>query len=48
MYGLARDTRVEKEMTAPPALLPEKSQGQRSLMGYSPWGGKELGTAEHS
>ena len=27
-------------------LLPEKSHGQRSLVGYSPWGCKELDTAE--
>ena len=26
--------------------LPGKSHGQRSLVGYSPWGGKELGTTE--
>ena len=25
-----------------PIFLPEKFQGQRSLMGYSPWGCKEL------
>ena len=27
-------------------FLPEKSHGQRSLVGYSPWGGKESDTAE--
>jgi len=25
-----------------PIFLPGKSHGQRSLAGYSPWGGKEL------
>ena len=25
-----------------PEFLPEKSHGQRSLAGYSPWGHKEL------
>ena len=25
---------------------PEKSHGQRSLVGYSPWGGKESDTTE--
>ena len=25
-----------------PVFLPGKSQGQRGLAGYSPWGGKEL------
>ena len=27
-----------------PVFLPEKSHGQRSLVGYSPWGCKELDT----
>ena len=29
-----------------PVLLPEESHGGRSLVGYSPWGRKELGTTE--
>ena len=29
-----------------PVLLPGKSHGQRSLVGYSPWGWKELDTTE--
>ena len=29
-----------------PVFLPEKSHGQRSLVGYSPWGRKELHTTE--
>ena len=29
-----------------PALLPGKSRGQRSLVGYSPWGHKESDTTE--
>ena len=29
-----------------PVLLPEKSHGQRSLVGYSPWGRKESDTTE--
>ena len=29
-----------------PVFLPGESQGQRSLMGYSPWGHKELDTTE--
>ena len=29
-------------------LLPGESHGQRSLMGYSPWSRKELGTTEHA
>ena len=29
-----------------PVLLPGKSHGQRNLVGYSPWGHKELDTTE--
>ena len=29
-----------------PVFLPGESHGQRSLVGYSPWGHKELGTTE--
>ena len=29
-----------------PVFLPGKSHGRRSLVGYSPWGGKELDTTE--
>ena len=29
-----------------PVLLPGKSQGQRSLVGYSPWGCRESDTTE--
>ena len=29
-----------------PVFLPGESHGQRSLVGYSPWGGKELDMAE--
>ena len=32
---------LEKEMAPPPVLLPEKSHGWRSVVGYSPWGHKE-------
>ena len=30
------------------AFLPEKSSRQRSLVGYRPWGHKELNTTEHT
>ena len=29
-------------------VLPGKSRGQRTLVGYSPWGRKELDTTEHA
>ena len=31
-----------------PVFLPGKSHGQRSLVGYSPWGCTELDTTEHT
>ena len=40
---------LEKEMATTPIFLPEKSYGQRSLVGYSPWGrrvGHNLGTKQ--
>ena len=37
---------LEKEMATHSSTLPGKSHGQRSLVGYSPWGHKELDTAE--
>ena len=35
---------LEKEMAPTPVFLAGKSHGQRSLMGYSPWGCKKSGT----
>ena len=45
------DPRVEKTpwrrtWQPTPGFLPEKSQGQRNLVGYSPWGHKESDTTE--
>ena len=36
----------EKEMAIHSILLPGKSHGHRSLVGYSPWGHKETDTTE--
>ena len=33
---------LEKKMATSPVFLPEKSHGQRSLIGYNPWGRKSL------
>ena len=41
----AREVPLEKEM-ATPVFLPGESHGQRSLVGYSPWGYKELDMTE--
>ena len=37
---------LEKERQPTPIFLPGKSHGWRSLIGYSPWGCKELDTTE--
>ena len=37
---------LEEERQPTPALLPEESHGQRSLVGYSPWDCKESDTTE--
>ena len=37
---------LEKEMATTPVFLPRESHGQKSLMGYSPWGHKESDTTE--
>ena len=36
---------LEKEMQPTPVFLPGEFHGQRSLLGYSPWGHKESDTA---
>ena len=35
---------LEEEMATCSIFFPVKSQGQRSLVGYSPWGHKEANT----
>ena len=37
---------LKEEMATESNILAGKSHGWRSLVGYSPWGGKELDTAE--
>ena len=54
--GDARDTGsilgledpLEQEVAITPVFLPGKFHGQRSLVGYSPWGCKESDTTEGS
>ena len=38
--------RVGQKWHPTPVLLPGESHGGRSLVGYSPWGHKELGMTE--
>ena len=43
----AQSTELSREVSAQqptPGFLPGKSHGQRSLVGYDPWGRKELDT----
>ena len=44
--SLGWENLLEKETAPTPVLLPGKSHGQRSLIGYSPWGRKESDTTE--
>ena len=37
-----------KKWQPTPVFLPGKSHGQRSLVGYSPWGSKESDMPEHT
>ena len=46
IWSLDQEDPLEEEMTTP-IFLPEKSSGQRSLLGYSPWGHKEWDTTEN-
>ena len=38
VQSLGREDPFEKEMATTLVFLPEKSHGQKSLVGYSPWG----------
>ena len=46
--GNGREVQERRDICIPstPGLLPGKSHGQRSLVGYSPWGRKESDTTE--
>ena len=43
---LSQKDPLEEEWQPTPVFLPGKSHGQRSLVGYSPWGCKELDITE--
>ena len=40
--SLDRENPLEKGMATTPVFLPGKSHGPKSLVGYSPWGHKDL------
>ena len=44
--SLDQEDPLDKEMATHSNTLAWKSHGQRSLVGYSPWGHKELDTTE--
>ena len=43
---MGQEDPLEKEMATTPVFLPGEFHGQRSLMGYNPWGRKELNTTK--
>ena len=44
--SLGREDPLEEDVQSTPVFLPGEFHGQRSLVGYSPWGHKESGTTE--
>ena len=46
VQSLGQEDLLEKEWLPTPVFLPGEFHGQRSLVGYSPWGCKESDTAE--
>ena len=44
--SLGREDPLEEGIQPAPVFLPGESHGQRSLVGYSPWGCKESDTIE--
>ena len=48
VQSLGWEDPLEKEMETHSSILAGKSLGQRSLVGYSPWGHKEFDKTEHT
>ena len=48
VQSLVRKIPWRRERQATPAFLPGESHGQRSLVGYSPWGCKALDMTEQT
>ena len=46
VQSLGWEDPLEEGMAITPVFLPGESHGQRSLVGYSPWGHKELDKTE--
>ena len=46
--SLGREDPLEEGRASHSVFLPGEFHGQRSLVGYSPWGHKQSDTAEHT
>ena len=46
VQSLGWEEPLEKKWLPTPVFMPGESHGQRSLVGYSPWGCKEWDTTE--
>ena len=44
VWSLGREDPLEKGMLSTPVVLPGRFHGLRSLVGYTPWGRRELDT----
>ena len=47
VHSLGREDPLEEEMATPSNIFAGESHEQRSLVGYRPWGCKELDMTEH-
>ena len=48
IQSLGQEDHLEEEMTIHPSILAWKSHGERSLVGYHPWGHRQLDITEHT
>ena len=48
VQSLGREDPLEQKIVTKYSILAWKSHGQRSLVGYSPWGHEELDMTEHA
>ena len=47
VQSLGQEDPLGEKVTTRSSIFPGESHGQRSLVGYSPWGHKESDKAEH-
>ena len=46
VWSLGREGLLKEDMQPTPVFLPRESHGQRSLVGYGPWGHQEVDVTE--